>query len=143
MQLWQQTIAQIGKSRSGKSLPCWKGEVDTNPHRQVPWRESRALLFGGGLGLQQSQHRRSFINKVRTEEPDSIMLSPVCKLWSMMQELNIAPTEKSLSKSVKLIMQPCSPLWRSSTRSNAELGVKQLLSILGRLNRGAQRHSSP
>ena len=43
-----------------------------------------------GWDFSKASHRRAFYKKQEEEKPDAILYSPVCKLWSQMQELNKA-----------------------------------------------------
>ena len=46
-----------------------------------------------GWDFTQSSHRVAFLRRLRHEEPDAVLLSPVCKLWSQLQELTVASKE--------------------------------------------------
>ena len=42
-----------------------------------------------GWDFSLSTHRRAFLHKIDTDEPDEIFMSPKCTLWSPMQNINI------------------------------------------------------
>ncbi len=43
--------------------------------------------------LDKKENRDALIKKIRDEEPDHIVLSPECPLWSQMQEMNAKTPE--------------------------------------------------
>ena len=43
-----------------------------------------------GWDFERAKDRRKFLAKLQEEEPDEILLSPMCKLWSPLQELSLA-----------------------------------------------------
>lgn len=49
----------------------------------------KAVRFGlkDGWDFSRPADRRRFLAKLKEEEPDDVMLSPMCKLWSPLQEL--------------------------------------------------------
>ena len=49
----------------------------------------KAVRFGlkDGWDFSRPADRRKFLAKLKAEEPDDVLLSPVCKLWSPLQEL--------------------------------------------------------
>lgn len=48
------------------------------------------FLLDEGWDFTLAKHRKMFINKVIAEEPDSLMISLVCRSWSVLQELSVA-----------------------------------------------------
>ena len=40
-----------------------------------------------GWDFDKAAHRRAFLRRLREEKPDAVMWSPVCTLWSNLQEL--------------------------------------------------------
>ena len=53
-----------------------------------------------GWDFGKPSHRRAFLAKLRHDEPDDILLSPMCRLWSPLQELNCAQSEDYKTKLV-------------------------------------------
>ena len=53
-----------------------------------------------GWDFEKPSHRRAFLAKLRHDEPDDILLSPMCRLWSPLQELNCAQSEDYKTKLV-------------------------------------------
>ena len=43
-----------------------------------------------GWDFRLPAHRKAFIKKLGEEEPDAVLISPPCKLWSQLQELSCA-----------------------------------------------------
>eukprot|EP00438_Fugacium_kawagutii_P024723 Skav235563 [mRNA] locus=scaffold3067:381891:390381:- [translate_table: standard] len=41
-----------------------------------------------GWDFQLASHRKKFLDKLRRDEPDDVLLSPMCRLWSPLQELS-------------------------------------------------------
>jgi len=64
-----------GKARASRYLKELGAEVTT---------------FGleTGWGFSLLDHQRAFMQKLSAEEPDEVFLSPMCGLWSAMQEIN-------------------------------------------------------
>ncbi|CAL1173005.1 unnamed protein product [Cladocopium goreaui] len=56
--------------------------------------DAKRFSLEEGWDFTQAKCRKAFINKLVTEEPDSVLLSRVCRLWSVLQELNIAQSEE-------------------------------------------------
>ena len=42
-----------------------------------------------GWDFSLNTHRRAFLQKIDSDEPDEISMSPKCTLWSPMQNINI------------------------------------------------------
>ena len=73
-----------------RKRPCHE-----DPSREVPHGGSWEILPPRWLGLQEAEHRKRFLKKLRDEEPDSILLSPPCRLWSQLQELAASRSEEA------------------------------------------------
>ena len=43
-----------------------------------------------GWDFERAKDRRKFLAKLQEEKPDEVLLSPMCKLWSPLQELSLA-----------------------------------------------------
>lgn len=56
--------------------------------------DAKRFSLEEGWDFTQAKCRKAFINKLVTEEPDSVLLSRVCRLWSVLQGLNIAQSEE-------------------------------------------------
>ena len=53
----------------------------------------RTFSLAGGWNFEDPDSRRLFLNLLRDEKPDEILMSPMCTLWSPLQELNAAQSE--------------------------------------------------
>ena len=52
---------------------------------------ARRFSLSKDWDFTKASHRVSFLRLLRKEEPDAVLLSPTCKLWSQLQELSVAP----------------------------------------------------
>eukprot|EP00435_Cladocopium_sp_Y103_P055618 s618_g18.t1 len=87
--------AAVTEERPGRKVKIWevfagKGRLTQILKDKYPSVKAERFSLEEGWDFSDAKHRKAFIRKLMTEEPDSVMLSPVCKLWSMLQELNIA-----------------------------------------------------
>eukprot|EP00435_Cladocopium_sp_Y103_P051239 s554_g15.t2 len=78
-----------------KKIKIWevfagKGRLTQILKDKYPNVAAQRFSLEEGWDFTQAKCRKAFVNKLIKEEPDSILLSPMCKLWSMLQELNIA-----------------------------------------------------
>ena len=56
--------------------------------------ELRTFSLEGGWDFDDSNNRRLFLRLLRDEKPDEILMAPMCRLWSPLQELNAAQSEE-------------------------------------------------
>ena len=85
-------------NRPGRKLRIWevfagKGRLTQILNDKYPSVKAERFSLEEGWDFTDAKHRKAFINKLMMEEPDSVMLSPVCRLWSMLQELSIAKSD--------------------------------------------------
>ena len=66
-----------------------EGRVSRTAERRKLMQSERFSLQDG-WDFGKSSHRMLFLRRLRTEEPDVVLLSPMCKLWSQLQELTVA-----------------------------------------------------
>ena len=66
-----------------------EGRVTTTANRRAGMCAERFSLREG-WDFTLPEHRVAFLRRLRKEEPDVVLLSPECKLWSALQELTIA-----------------------------------------------------
>ena len=87
----------------GKRMKIWevfagRGRVAQISKEKYPSVETQRFSLEEGWNFNYASHRRAFIQEVKDEEPDSILLSPMCTLWSMLQELTAAKQEGCMEK---------------------------------------------
>ena len=91
------------------------------------------------LGLLQTCWPQAFLRRLREEEPDDVMISPECRLWSRLQELTANKSPKALQFLVDARQENhdthTSPLSLWCTKRSTELVDIRQLSI-----RGTQEH---
>ena len=51
---------------------------------------SEAFSKKTGWNFDSPRDRRRFLRRLREEQPDEVLISPTCRLWSPMQELSLA-----------------------------------------------------
>eukprot|EP00438_Fugacium_kawagutii_P011914 Skav221382 [mRNA] locus=scaffold7016:18304:23637:- [translate_table: standard] len=89
-------MLQQAKDVSGsKKIVIWevfagKGNVTMKLQQKYPYVEAQRFSLTDGWDFKRADHRRQFLKKLREEEPDSVWLSPMCRLWSPLQELTVA-----------------------------------------------------
>ena len=66
-----------------------EGRITKTANRRVNCRAER-FSKEDGWDFSLPAHRRAFFNRMEKEKPDAVLWSPVCKLWSNMQELTCA-----------------------------------------------------
>ena len=81
-----------------KKMKIWevfagRGRLTQILKEKYPSVDSERFSLQEGWNFNHASHRRAFIQKVKDEEPDSILLAPMCTLWSMLQELTAAQYE--------------------------------------------------
>ena len=75
------------------------GEGRTTKHlSKFPHVVTEVFSLQTGWDFRIGSHRSKFLQRLREEEPDELLLAPMCKLWSPIQELNIARSEKYKQK---------------------------------------------
>eukprot|EP00913_Durusdinium_trenchii_P030874 g28916.t1 len=77
-----------------KKFKVWEvfageGRVTKTANRREKLEAERFSLVEG-WDFADAKHRMAFLRQLRREDPDVVLLSPMCKLWSQLQELNIA-----------------------------------------------------
>ncbi|CAK9008201.1 Iron sulfur cluster assembly protein 1 [Durusdinium trenchii] len=65
---------------------------------KYPHVQTEIFSLQTGWDFRIASHRSRFLSRLRDEQPDEVMMSPKCRLWSPIQELNIAKSEKYKSK---------------------------------------------
>ena len=65
---------------------CWSWP-SVGRGEQVPQLQGCPFGLKDGWDFSRPADRRRFLAKLKEEEPDDVMLSPMCKLWSPLQEL--------------------------------------------------------
>ena len=51
-----------------------------------------------GWDFEKPSHRRTFLARLRDEKPDEVLMAPMCRLWSPLQELNCHNNEEYRAK---------------------------------------------
>ena len=97
---WDAVLAtgqQIGKEKPEKRV-IW--EVFAGAGRtteclaKYPNVAVETFGYSTGWDFSLASARRQFLQRLRQEMPDEILLAPPCRLWSPLQELNIAQSEE-------------------------------------------------
>ena len=68
----------------GRTSAC----LDEYPHVDL-----RTFSLEGGWDFDEPSNRRLFLRLLRDEKPDEILMAPMCRLWSPLQELNAAQSD--------------------------------------------------
>ena len=69
-----------------------EGRVSKTAARRQNMQSERFSL-SDGWDFAQASHRMAFLRRLKSEEPDCVLISPMCKLWSSLQELTCAAHE--------------------------------------------------
>ena len=69
--------------------------------KRFPHVKTEIFSLQTGWDFEDASHRRQFLARVRKEKPDEIMMSPMCRLWSPLQELSIASVDGYKEKLVR------------------------------------------
>ena len=85
-------MARDGSWSRAKTPVVWEvyvgaGRLSTEVSKLGAHVERFGLNEGWDFSL--STHRRAFLHKIDTDEPDEMFMSPKCTLWSPMQNINI------------------------------------------------------
>lgn len=91
----------------GKRMKIWevfagRGRLTQVLKEKYPSVQAERFSLQEGWNFHYASHRRAFIRKVKDEEPDSIMMAPMCTLWSMLQELTAALQHEGYMEKLKL-----------------------------------------
>ena len=62
----------------------------TTAARKLANVEAECFSLQNGCDFRDVETKKKFMRKMRKDMPDEILLAPPCKLWSSMQEINIA-----------------------------------------------------
>ena len=86
-----------------KKMKIWevfagRGRLTQVLKEKYPSVQAERFSLQEGWDFSLSSHRKDFIRKVKDDEPDSILLAPMCTLWSMLQELTAAKNEGYMEK---------------------------------------------
>ena len=67
--------------------------------------EAEVFSLHTGWDLTDRKVQAKFLDRVREEEPDEILMAPMCRLWSQMQELSASRSPEARQKLVELRRQ--------------------------------------
>ena len=56
-----------------------------------------SLCTGWDFNFEKAADRKRFLSRLREEQPDDVLMAPMCRLWSPLQELTCANTAEHLS----------------------------------------------
>ena len=80
-----------------------------------------------GWDFEKASHRSQLMKRLRAEKPDELMLAPMCRLWSPLQELNVAQSDEYRLKLIQdrkenhdTILMMCSAVFREQQRCGRE-----------------------
>ena len=75
------------------------GEGRTSKHlSKYPHVVTEVFSLQTGWDFRIRSHRSKFLHRLRDEAPDELLMAPMCKLWSPIQELNVAKSDKYKQK---------------------------------------------
>ena len=57
--------------------------------------------YQNGWDFERAEDRKDFYRRLRDEEPDEILISPPCRLWSLLQELSACRSDEAREKLVR------------------------------------------
>ena len=67
------------------------GQGRTTKHlNKYPHVQTEIFSLQTGWDFHLPQHRTRFLQRLRAEKPDEVLMAPMCRLWSPLQELNMA-----------------------------------------------------
>ena len=94
----------LGKERRMKVWEVFagKGRVTQILNEKYPQVEATRFSLLDGWDFKDPKMRRKFLKKLREEEPDSVLLSPPCRLWSRLQELTAAKGDEFQERLIQL-----------------------------------------
>ena len=128
----ERMMAEAPKLGTGRTMTVWevlagKGRVTQILNEQYPQVEATRFSLLDGWDFQDPQMRRKFLKKLREEEPDSVLLSPPCRLWSLLQELTAAKGEDFMERLMRLreedhatILTFCAVVYEEQRRSGRD-----------------------
>ena len=82
-------LREFASKRVIWELFAGEGRVTSTANRRQGVTAERFSLQDG-WDFTQSSHRMAFLRRLKAEEPDAVLMSPMCKLWSQLQELTVA-----------------------------------------------------
>ena len=103
----ERMMAEAPQSGASRTMKVWevfagKGRVTQILNERYPQVDATRFSLLDGWDFQDPNVRRRFLAKLRREEPDSLLLSPPCRLWSPLQELTAAKGEEFRVRLMKM-----------------------------------------
>ena len=80
----------VGRGRVTECLRK-RGDVDTE-----------IFSYQTGWDFDRAKDRTAFLRRLRQEEPDEVLITPACKLWSSLQELSASRSDERKKKLINL-----------------------------------------
>ena len=90
-QLQAYVITEVKHYTTDRPRVLWEvycGHGRTSQLAEVLGMEVRVFSYETGWDFDDPLHRTQFLELLQQEMPDELFLAPVCKLWSMMQNIN-------------------------------------------------------
>ena len=80
-----------------------------------------------GWDFERSSHRTQLLKRLREEQPDEVLMAPMCRLWSPLQELNTAQSDDDYLKLIQdrkvnhsTILMMCSTIFQEQQKHGRE-----------------------
>ena len=96
----ERMMRNVPNEHAERKIKIWevfagKGRVTKILQEKYPMVEAERFSLLDGWDFQEAEHRKKFLRKLREDEPDSVLLSPPCRLWSQLQELAASRSEEA------------------------------------------------
>ena len=103
----ERMMAEAPRSGAPRNMKVWevfagRGRVTQILNERYPQVDATRFSLLDGWDFQDPNVRRRFLAKLRKEEPDAVILSPPCRLWSPLQELTAAKGEEFRERLIKM-----------------------------------------
>jgi hypothetical protein len=79
----------VGRERVSECLRR-RGDIDVE-----------IFSYQTGWDFDKASDRARFLKKLKEEEPDEVLITPACKLWSSLQELSASRSEEARNELIK------------------------------------------
>ena len=99
----------------------------TEALQEYPHVEVEIFSLQTGWNFEMATHRRQLLRRVREEAPDEVLMAPMCRLWSPLQELNAAQSDdyklqliQDRKENHDTILMMCSAVFKEQQRHGRE-----------------------
>lgn len=96
----ERMMKNLPNEHEERKIKIWEvfagtGRVTKTLQEKYPMVTAERFSVEDGWDFYKAEDRKRFLKKMREEEPDSILMSPPCKLWSQLQELAASKSEEA------------------------------------------------